>query len=397
MFLITRMATLQYFKEHDGAFDPILPYPNYPGCELRSALDYSVKPGQRILLRTDIIVKLNAGYYGKISPRPVGHGTGLSVLKMYIEPNKATSIQVTVLNSSDVDVCVKRGQIIALLIVCKIEVPLIVQRATLAELKDSRPCLPLVEICKTSPHAFLPIEVDGGYVLKSLCFYEIPAGCREIVSCGIAFKFPEGYYGSIEPTDAQTWLWKITILGGDVLNCTKKEVRFIVGNTGTSTYKICPGDKIGILRLKKLYPHMTVVRCKEEMGIVDDVEEEVPKKIMKVNSGLNFKIMIVLRSTVPDSSITESFFKTLKSFVDDMFKNVRFDPYDSNKLFTHCRKEFNDRCVTFYLSLYGDVLAALQFSEDYLVESIEGKLKEAADSLSLTCFVKVVPVKGDEF
>lgn len=397
IFLLIRMATLQYFKKHEGAFDPIFPYPNSPGCELRSALDYDIKPGQSMQLRTDLIVKVTAGYYGKLSPLPAGFkGSGLTLLRTYISSNTATEIQIAVMNKFDVDISVKRGQVIAMLIICKVEKPTVIQRSSLSELVDSCLPAPTVEICKTVDKAFLPIEVDGGYVLRAAYFYEVEAGCREVVSTGLAFRFPEGYYGAIEATDAQTWLWKITVFGGEVLNNSKKEVKFIIGNTGSSTYKIAPGDKIGLLRLKKMYPHRTLIRSKEEMDLVGDLDDEKPKKkIMKINEGLSFKIMIVLRSEAPCSSVTDQFFQGLKNFVDDMFKNIRFDFHDSNKLYTHCRKEYNDRCISFYLNLFGDVLGALKFSEDYLINSIVSRMQDIADSLVLKCFVKVVPVKGE--
>lgn len=388
------MATLQYYKKYEDTFDPILPYPQSPGCELRSALDYTIKPGQRLDIRTDLVVKITSGYYGKVNPKPAGQGKGLSVLRTYIESNNATEVLVTVANQYDVDMDIRRGQVVALLIVCKVETPRILQRHTLAELSDTFISLPTIEMCKMSSASFLPIEVDGGFVLRSPYYYEIEKGCKEAVCSGLAFKLPSGFCARIEPTDAQTWLWNVSILGGEVLTNSKKEVKFLIHNGGSSVYKVAPGDKIGVLRLKKLHNFSTEIKSKADMDIVD-YDEDRPQKIQKVNDGLNFKIMIVLRSAVPDADIAEKFFQALQSFVDDIFKNIRLDSHESNKVFIHCRKEFNDRCVTFFLSLFGDVLNALQFSEDYLERVIVKKMKDTSNSLSLKCFVKVVAVKGE--
>lgn len=393
MFLLIRMATLQYYKVYEDAFDPILPYPNYPGFQLRSALEYCIKAGQKIQLRTDIIVKISSGYYGKVTSKP-GLGNGVTLIRSYIESNKPTKVEVSVVNSSTADITIKRGQIIAILSLSKIETPQLIQRESFADLVDLQ-SLPVVEICKTDLEAFLPIEVEGGYVLRSLYHYEINPGCREVVSCGNAFKFPEGFYGCVEPTDAQTWLWKVTIMGGEVLTNSRREVRFLIGNTGDSIYKITPGDKIGILRLKKLHVHKTRISSRAEMDVLEDEDHVPPKKAMRINDGLSFKIMIVLRSVIPDSEIAEQFIKGIRELMDELFKDVRFDRSESNKIFTHCVKEYNDRCITFNLSLFGDCfLGSLKLSDKYLIEKLEAQMKQVASSLSLKCFIRVIPVKG---
>lgn len=115
---------LGFFKITDKAIAPQRSYCQDAGFDLFSAYEEIVPAQSRKLIRTDIGLKLPRGCYGRIAPR-----SGLALFHSIdvgggvLDPNYRGNICVLLINHSNVNFLVQRGDRIAQLICEKVFFP----------------------------------------------------------------------------------------------------------------------------------------------------------------------------------------------------------------------------------------------------------------------------------
>ena len=124
--------------------DPDLPLPSYAhpgdaGMDLRSAVDATLKPGERALIPTGIAVAIPEGFAGFVQPRSglaANKGLGLLNSPGLIDSGYRGEIRVIAINLDPEEVIhVARGERIAQLVVLPIPRCTIVEVAELPESK----------------------------------------------------------------------------------------------------------------------------------------------------------------------------------------------------------------------------------------------------------------------
>ena len=122
------MEFLKVYKLSDNASLPIRGSDRAAGCDLFSAEDSIVSPKSRKLIKTDIIVIIQDGYYGRIAPR-----SGLAVKNFIdvgagvIDSDYRGNVGILLFNFGDTDFIVKKHDKIAQLIIEQIAIPKIVE------------------------------------------------------------------------------------------------------------------------------------------------------------------------------------------------------------------------------------------------------------------------------
>jgi len=110
--------------------DKDLPLPSYAyqgdaGCDLYSRIDLELKPGQRELVPTGIVLSIPEGYAGFVQPRSglaAKHGISLVNTPGLIDSHYRGEIKVIVINlDPEKTFRVKRGDKIAQLVIQKVE------------------------------------------------------------------------------------------------------------------------------------------------------------------------------------------------------------------------------------------------------------------------------------
>jgi dUTP pyrophosphatase len=106
--------------------DPELPLPSYAragdaGLDLRSAVDVSLEPGQRIAIPTGIAIAIPDGFAGFVQPRSgvaLRDGLGVANSPGLIDPGYRGEVKVVAVNLDPRDrIDIRRGDRIAQLVV----------------------------------------------------------------------------------------------------------------------------------------------------------------------------------------------------------------------------------------------------------------------------------------
>nr|WRQ19860.1 MAG: putative dUTPase [unidentified adenovirus] len=428
------MASVQYMRMSPAAFDPVVPFVGYPGYELRCVEDYDIDPGCNEVLKTDIIVKIPFGYYGRIMPR-IGPANWLIIHKTTVHAGEPMYLHINVSNPLDCKIQVKKGDVIAMLVLQKLDLTTLLERHSVNEMTDIGSHL-TVDVCKMEPEAFVPYSIDGGCILRSLCVYVIPPGGRQVISTGVSFRFPEGFYGKLEPVDAMSWNWGMRIEGDIIPSHSRREVRFILVNGGSVPFSINPGDKVAVLRVLEERDLNLVIKSAEDLGVISEVgQEENPEPVastsghamktrrskkklqlapeyvpMKrkqevlISSGVVLKAMLVFERTVPDKHIIGRVLKVIEDFIKDQCERLRQcdcglswcreckDYY--RRYYSNCLKEISDRSLTFTVTLSGECVHEMR-DGPRMAKEMEELLISMTEHLSLKFFVKVIYTRGD--
>ena len=102
--------------------DSMVPHyalPGDAGADLRSAIDAVIPPGQRLLIPTGISIAMQDGLVGLVHPRSgLAAKHGITVLNApgTVDAGYRGEIMVTLLNTSDVDFSISKGDRIAQLV-----------------------------------------------------------------------------------------------------------------------------------------------------------------------------------------------------------------------------------------------------------------------------------------
>lgn len=128
---------------------------------------------------------------------------------------------------------------------------MISQSAIIAPLNDSLIELPIRKLhplAQAPRFAHGPRE-DAGMDLHAVESAVLEPGGRASVGCGIAIEVPPGYEGQVRPRSGLAVRNGVTLLNapGTIDPGYRGEVRVILINHGSQTYRVEPGDRVAQL------------------------------------------------------------------------------------------------------------------------------------------------------
>lgn len=118
------MSDVAVLLKAEPGFEPVYAKPGDAGADLRSTDDAVLKAGARLLVRTGVSIALPDGYVGLVHPRSgLAAKHGITVLNApgTVDAGYRGEIMVTLLNTSDQDFAITRGDRIAQLVIQKFE------------------------------------------------------------------------------------------------------------------------------------------------------------------------------------------------------------------------------------------------------------------------------------
>ncbi|MDE2592041.1 MAG: dUTP diphosphatase [Actinomycetales bacterium] len=118
------MSDVAVLLKAEPGFEPVYAKPGDAGADLRSTEDAVLKAGMRLLVRTGVSIALPDGYVGLVHPRSgLAAKHGITVLNApgTVDAGYRGEIMVTLLNTSDQDFAITRGDRIAQLVIQKFE------------------------------------------------------------------------------------------------------------------------------------------------------------------------------------------------------------------------------------------------------------------------------------
>lgn len=125
-------------KADDPAFLPVYSSAEAAGADLKACIqaDIVLKPGQRYLVPTGLSVQLPAGYEAQIRPRSglaIKHGISLVNTPGTIDSDYRGEVKVIMINHSQEDFVIKRGDRIAQMVIAPVTRGVFVCSDTLAD------------------------------------------------------------------------------------------------------------------------------------------------------------------------------------------------------------------------------------------------------------------------
>jgi dUTP pyrophosphatase len=118
------MTTNEVLIICDDDLKPTMGNPGDAGYDLRSAIDVTLEAHQRFLVPTSVKIAMPQGFVGLVHPRSgLAFKNGITVLNApgTVDSGYRGEISVTLINHSDVDFEIKRGDRIAQLVFQKYE------------------------------------------------------------------------------------------------------------------------------------------------------------------------------------------------------------------------------------------------------------------------------------
>ena len=112
-----------------------------------------------------------------------------------------------------------------------------------------------VEIHLLHPGALCPSKSSStsiGYDIHSASRVEIPAGCRALVSTGIAIKFPSNLYATIRARFGYS-LRGLDVIGGIINPENFSEIKILLANNSSENFCLNPGERIAQIIFFKQY------------------------------------------------------------------------------------------------------------------------------------------------
>ena len=81
----------------------------------------------------------------------------------------------------------------------------------------------------------------------------VPAGERRLIATGISLAIPHGYYGRIAPRSGLALNHGIDVLAGVIDSDYRGEIGVILLNTGRTSYKVRPHERIAQIIFERCY------------------------------------------------------------------------------------------------------------------------------------------------
>lgn len=118
------MSVLNFQKLSPLALDPVRATPHSAGVDLKTPSDITIKPFERVAIRTDLQVILPDGHYGRIADRSsICFNSGLIVIGGVIDYDFDGNLTVLLLNIHSQPIYLTRGMRIAQLICERCSIP----------------------------------------------------------------------------------------------------------------------------------------------------------------------------------------------------------------------------------------------------------------------------------
>eukprot|EP00392_Amoebophrya_sp_AT5.2_P004119 g4127.t1 len=171
---------MQVQKLTEHAVMPVKGSPDSAGFDLSSAYDYEVPAAGKMLVKTDLAVKMPAGVYGRVAPR--------SVTAIRRRPN----LKLETLNpfsTSKSGLALKKHIDVGAGVID-------------ADYRGNVGPSVSMQVQKLTEHAVMPVKGSpdsAGFDLSSAYDYEIPAAGKMLVKTDLAVKMPPGVYGRVAP------------------------------------------------------------------------------------------------------------------------------------------------------------------------------------------------------
>ena len=103
-------------------------------------------------------------------------------------------------------------------------------------------------------------ETDAGLDLKSNDDIVIPARGSAVITTGVKFEIPDGYYGKLESKSGLNFKFDIVCLGGVIDSSYRGEVMVKLYNMGNTDMMLKRGDKcVQIVFMKHYNPELKEV------------------------------------------------------------------------------------------------------------------------------------------
>lgn len=128
--------TLKFKLIHPDAILPEYAHPGDAGMDVRSVDDLTIKPGERALVHTGLVMMLPAGYEAQVRPRSgLALKKGVTVLNTpgTIDEGYRGEVGVILANFGSEDFVVSKGDKIAQIVVAPVTIAQIVETAEVDE------------------------------------------------------------------------------------------------------------------------------------------------------------------------------------------------------------------------------------------------------------------------
>lgn len=120
------MFDVQVLLQAEPGFEPSFSHPGDAGADLRTTEGLTLEPGQRHLFATGVRIAIPAGFVGLVHPRSgLAAKGGVTIVNApgTIDAGYRGEIMVNLINLSDSNFEIKRGDRIAQLLIQKFEFP----------------------------------------------------------------------------------------------------------------------------------------------------------------------------------------------------------------------------------------------------------------------------------
>ena len=131
-----RSNTVEVLIDAEPGFEPSYAKPGDAGADLRSTADLVLAAGARALVGTGVRIAMPDGFVGLVHPRSgLAAKSGITVLNSpgTVDAGYRGEILVTLINTSDIDFEIKRGDRIAQLLFQRVERAIFVPVAELPQ------------------------------------------------------------------------------------------------------------------------------------------------------------------------------------------------------------------------------------------------------------------------
>lgn len=370
------MALLQYTKKHDTAYDPVLPYPQAPGFEIKACEITALYSNKWMLINTGLTVLISPGYYGRISSRIAPNSRFILASPAIIPGGKVMSLSISAMYKGLIEeevYFVSKGETVAVLTIH----PQVSLKSLQCDGVASfclKSFLPAIKVWKMHTDALFS-ENSLGLYLHADFPYEFQANEQLVVSTGVAIEFPEGYHGRVQNVHHCQIVNHLHV-ATTMLNSDKKEVKIVMYNPTSDVVKLCRKERICLVVLQE--------NIKMQIVSVNDLPEAVPKlltaKQLKpfFSKGVVLKVIINCHPEVPDNQVIES----VQGSVVDFFKNV-LTP--NGAYYFNILKELCDLSFVLYVFVAGDKVEKRSYAED-----LERHVISFCSDSGQRCFVKVL-------
>lgn len=127
------MKKLKTMKMSEDAKLPTRAHADDAGADLYASADVSYKPGDIIVVPTQVAMGIESGYVGLVRDRSSVSKKGLKVTAGVVDAGYTGEVQVVLLNLSGKHGCIQKGEKFAQILILPVATPEIVEVTSLAD------------------------------------------------------------------------------------------------------------------------------------------------------------------------------------------------------------------------------------------------------------------------